>query len=59
VGCSIFRRARNISILAHGLTPTTKDTYKQLYQKTTEYAKITIGKLSELIELSKFIKWKE
>lgn len=50
---------RNTSILAHGLTPVTKETYKELHQKTIEYAKITVKNLDILIETSKFIKWKE
>ena len=50
---------RNASILAHGTTPVTQETYKQLYQKTVEYAKITIKNLNKLLEMSKFIKWKE
>jgi len=50
---------RNTSILAHGLTPVTQETYKQLYQKTIQYAKTTINNLKELLEMSKFIKWKE
>ncbi len=49
---------RNTSILAHGQTPVTQQTYSQLHQKTIEYAKTTINNLEELIQDSKFIKWK-
>ena len=50
---------RNTSILAHGLTPIAQKTYKKLHEKTIEYAKITIKNLDSLIEVAKFIKWKE
>ena len=49
---------RNTSILAHGQTPVTQQTYSQLHKKTIEYAKTTINNLEELIQDSKFIKWK-
>ena len=51
-------KKRNISILAHGQTPVTKQTYNQLDKKVKEYAKTTIKNLEELIQNSKFIKWK-
>ncbi|MCD6465008.1 TIGR02710 family CRISPR-associated protein [Candidatus Bathyarchaeota archaeon] len=50
---------RNASILAHGQTPVTKQTYIQLHKKTIEYAETTIKNLKQLMENSKFIKWKE
>jgi len=50
---------RNASILAHGQTPVTKQTYIQLHKKTIEYAEVTIKNLRQLMENSKFIKWKE
>jgi len=50
---------RNTSILAHHLTPVTQETYRELYQKTLEYAKIVVKNLDQLIRNSKFIKWKE
>jgi CRISPR-associated protein (TIGR02710 family) len=51
-------KKRNISILAHGQTPVTKQTYNQLNKKVKEYARTTIKNLEELIQNSKFIKWK-
>jgi len=50
---------RNASILAHGQTPVTKRIYIQLHKKTIEYAEATIKNLRQLMENSKFIKWKE
>ncbi len=49
---------RNTSILAHGLKPVNKDEYNQLYKKVKEYAEETIPNLNQLLEDSKFIKWK-
>jgi len=50
---------RNASILAHGQTPVTKRTYIQLHKKTIEYAETTVKNLRQLMENSRFIKWKE
>jgi len=50
---------RNASILAHGQTPVTKRTYIQLHKKTIEYAEATVKNLRQLMENSRFIKWKE
>jgi CRISPR-associated protein (TIGR02710 family) len=50
---------RNTSILAHGLTPVTQETYKELGQKTVEYAEIVVKNLDYLLEGSEFVKWKE
>ncbi len=49
---------RNASILAHGQTPITKQVYIQLRKRTLEYAKMTVKNLTQLIENSRFIKWK-
>ena len=49
---------RNQSILAHGINPINKEIYTNLLKKTTEYAKETIENLQQLIEGSKFIRWK-
>jgi CRISPR-associated protein (TIGR02710 family) len=49
---------RNTSILAHGTTPVTAETYRALLQKTLEYAKTTIERLEQLLHDSAFIKWK-
>ena len=49
---------RNQSILAHGINPINKEIYASLLKKTTEYAKETIENLQQLMEDSKFIKWK-
>ncbi|MEM2319569.1 MAG: TIGR02710 family CRISPR-associated CARF protein [Candidatus Bathyarchaeia archaeon] len=50
---------RNTSILAHGQTPITKQTYTQLYRKTLEYANTAVRNLEQLIKNSKFIKWRQ
>lgn len=49
---------RNASILAHGQTPITKQAYVQMRRKTLEYAEITVKNLTQLIENSRFIRWK-
>jgi len=51
--------ARNASILAHALKPIGQETYKELYKKTVEYAKVTTKNLDKLLADSKFIKLKE
>jgi CRISPR-associated protein (TIGR02710 family) len=50
---------RNMSILAHGQTPIPRQVYVQLRKKTLEYAESFIKNLGQLIENSKFIKWKQ
>ncbi|MEM1582767.1 MAG: TIGR02710 family CRISPR-associated CARF protein [Candidatus Bathyarchaeia archaeon] len=50
---------RNTSILAHGQTPITKQTYIHLRRKTLEYANATVRSLEQLIKNSKFIKWRQ
>jgi CRISPR-associated protein (TIGR02710 family) len=47
---------RNMSILAHGQTPITRQVYMQLHKKTLEYAENIIKNLRQLIENSRFIK---
>jgi CRISPR-associated protein (TIGR02710 family) len=47
---------RNMSILAHGQTPMTRQVYMQLHKKTLEYAENIIKNLRQLIENSRFIK---
>jgi len=49
---------RNASILAHGTTPVEQENYENLLKKTIEYAQIAVEKLEQLIEESRFIKWK-
>jgi CRISPR-associated protein (TIGR02710 family) len=49
---------RNTSILAHGLEPVNKQTYRQLYIKTLEYAEKTVANLKQQLENAKFVKWK-
>lgn len=49
---------RNQSILAHGINPINKEIYISLLKKTTEYAKETIENLQQLMEDSKFVRWK-
>jgi len=46
-------------ILAHGKTPITRQIYVQLRKRTLEYAEALIKNLGQLIENSKFIKWKQ
>jgi len=41
---------RNTSILAHNLKPVNKKTYKELYQKTVEYASFAVENLEHLIK---------
>jgi len=49
---------RNTSILAHGLEPVNKQTYRQLYMKTLEYAEDTVANLKQHLENAKFVRWK-
>jgi len=50
---------RNQSILAHGTKPVNRETFHSLLEKTIEYAHETVDNLKQLLEDSKFIKWKE
>ena len=50
---------RNQSILAHGTKPINRKIFKNLLKKTNEYANETIKNIKQLIEDSRFIKWKE
>jgi len=50
---------RNTSILAHGLTPVTKETWQKLYSKTFEYAETAVENLKTLTKMAKHIKIKE
>jgi CRISPR-associated protein (TIGR02710 family) len=50
---------RNTSILAHNIKPVDQKTYTELYQKTIEYATITIRNLNQLLTDSTFIKFTE
>ncbi|MEM2130675.1 MAG: TIGR02710 family CRISPR-associated CARF protein [Candidatus Bathyarchaeia archaeon] len=47
---------RNTSILAHNLIPIDKQTYTQLYKKTTEYAQTIVPNLPDLQKEAAFIK---
>jgi CRISPR-associated protein (TIGR02710 family) len=49
---------RNTSILAHGLEPVNKQTYRHLRIKTLEYAENTVKNLKQHLENAKFAKWK-
>jgi hypothetical protein len=49
---------RNTSILAHGIKPVYKQTYRQLYMKTLEYVEKVVANLHQHLKNSKFIKWK-
>ncbi|MBC7129594.1 TIGR02710 family CRISPR-associated protein [Candidatus Bathyarchaeota archaeon] len=50
---------RNTSILAHGLTPITRETWQKLYRKTLEFAEIAVKNINTLITIAKHIKLKE
>lgn len=50
---------RNRSILAHNIEPVTEQTYRELLEKTLEYASATAKYLKELLRDSTFIKLKE
>lgn len=48
---------RNVSILAHALTPVRSETYTELCEKTIQYASTVIDNLNRFLIDSKFIKW--
>jgi len=51
-------KKRNMSILAHGQTPVTRQVYIQLNKKVMEYAKEAVENIGQFLENSKFIKWR-
>lgn len=52
-------KKRNESILAHGLTSVSKETYEELYPIVLEFAKIVIQNIEKLMENSKFPKYED
>ena len=50
---------RNTSILAHGLSPVTREAWQKLYRKTLEYAETAIKNIKSLTIMAEHIKLKE
>lgn len=50
---------RNLSILAHGLEPVSRDTFDVLYQCVREYAEFAVEDLEALMEKGMFPRWQD
>jgi CRISPR-associated protein (TIGR02710 family) len=50
---------RNVSILAHGLTPVTKEGYEQLRDSVISCAERALHKIDDLMSQSTFVNWPE
>jgi CRISPR-associated protein (TIGR02710 family) len=50
---------RNASILAHGLTPVTKEDYEQLRDSVVSYAERALHNIGDLMSQSTFVSWPE
>jgi hypothetical protein len=50
---------RNVSILAHGLTPVTKGDYERLIEWVVSYAERALHNIGDLISQSTFVSWPE
>jgi len=54
-----FLSKRNLSILAHGVTPVSREVYEKLHRKTLDYARTMVEDLDGLTRDSKFIQLRE
>lgn len=50
---------RNFSILAHGLSPVSGETYKKLLDRVRSYALMVVNNLEGLLSDSKFVEWSD